>query len=129
MKKIASCAFAVVALAATGLAMAQQSTVQIRASETKTISLRQGDFNDYASMYALSNGRFIKFSAQHRRYFAKLDNGDRAEMFPVSRTEFVTAAGARVSFRDSGEEVTISNYETLPMAGITQKNVTLVASR
>lgn len=129
MKTTLSCALAAVALAATGLAMAQQSTVQIRASETKTISLFRGDFDDYANVYLLSNGRIIRFSEQQRHYYAKLDNGDRVELYPVSHSEFMTAAGARVAFRDSGDEVTISNYETLPMAGVTQKNVTLVASR
>lgn len=128
MKTKASCALALLALAASG-AMAQQSTVQIRASEVQGISLRQGDFNDFASLYQLSNGRYIRFSTQERRYYAMLDNGERTEMHAVSHTEFVTVGGTRVKFRDSGEEVTISNYENLPMAGVTQKNVTLVASR
>jgi hypothetical protein len=128
MKITARCALVLLALAATG-AMAQQSTVQIRASETKTVTLRHGEFNDYASVYQLSNGRYIKFSAQQRRYYAMLDKGERIEIRPISRTDFVTAAGTHIAFRDSGEEVTISNYEHLPMAGTTLSNVTMVASR
>lgn len=128
MKLKASCAVALLALVATG-ALAQQTTVQIRASEVKGISLRQGDFADFASTYQLSNGRYIKFTTHGRRYFASLDNGERTEMTPVSRTEFMTVAGTRVKFIDSGDEVTISNYEKLPTAGLTEINVTLVASR
>lgn len=129
MKTRANCVLAALAIAATGLVAAQDSTVQIRASDTKPIKLMQGDFNDFASLYQLSNGRYIKFSTQERRYYARLDNGQRTEIFPVARTVFMTASGAQFTFRDSGDSLTVNNYETLPMAGVTGHNVTLVASR
>jgi len=107
----------------------QEPTVQIKASES-SYRMYKGEFDDFANRYALSNGQYIKFTQSGKRYWARLRNEDRAELYPVSRNVFVTAAGARVEFRDQGELVEIANYERLPMAvALKETNVRVVAAR
>jgi len=127
--KIQSClAMGLLAVAAAGPLQAQDPTVQIRASESR-VTLQRGEFKDYSSNYLLSNGRYIKFVEYGKRYYAKLDGAEYTEMYPTDRAVFTTALGARMEFREQGDEVTISGYETLPLAGVSTRNTTLLARR
>lgn len=128
MKTRLSIAMAVLSVAAAGLSQAQDPTVKISASENR-VTLQRGEFQDYASTYLLSNGRHIKFVNYAKRYYARLDGANYTEIYPVDKAVFVTDAGARMAFRDQGEEVTITNYETLPMAGVAGRDITLLAHR
>lgn len=123
---------AVAALVLGGSAYAagpQDPTVQIKASES-SYHMYKGEFDDFANRYALDNGQYIKFTQSGKHYWARLKNEERAELYAVSRNVFVTAAGARIEFKDNGEVVEIMNFERLPMAVAMQgSNVRVVASR
>lgn len=123
---------AVAALMLGGSAVAggvDDSTVKIPAPQG-TYKLHKSGFDDYANRYALSNGNTIKFTQSGGHYWAQLKLEDRAELFPVASNVFVTAAGARVEFRDRGEEVVIENFERLPMTvAMKETHVRVVAAR
>ena len=61
--------------------------------------------------------------------YTQVDKGRRVRVIPVSNKEFISEEGARIVFRDYGEEVGISNFEKLPMAQILPANTMVVARR
>lgn len=104
------------------------ATVKIQAPQG--FKLYRGAFDEFANRYALSNDQTIKFTQSGGHYWARLKLEDRVELFPLSPTTFVTAAGTRIEFRDRGEEVVIENFERLPMSvAMTATNVRVVAAR
>lgn len=122
---------AVAALMLGGSAVAaDDTTVQIKAAAQSTYKLAPDEFRDYNSNYGLSNGQYIRFTQQGRHYWARLQGGDKVELYAVEPRVFMTAAGTRVEFRDAGDQVVIDNYERLPMAAAMDAvNVRVVAVR
>lgn len=108
-------------------AHAQEPVPQVKVSK---YVMTPGEFQAYASAYRLSNGQKVVFTHQDSNYFfVQVDSGKTMRMTPVSRSEFVTAAGARIIFRADGDEVGISNFERLPKAQATAANTLMVARR
>ena len=118
---------AALAFSALPAAHAQNNLQQIKVSGRTYVSPDQ--FHDYASAYRLSNGQVVQFIQSGNYYFAQVDHGKRVRIQAVSSTEFVTDSGARIIFRESGDEVGISNFEKLPMAQILPANTMVVARR
>lgn len=104
-----------------------------------------GEFNDYANTYSLSNGQVAHFTQRGNHYFVQLKNSYRAlqreeanggrpvttRLRPVGPGAFVTDSGAELTFRDSGDEVTINSFERLPDARVAarQTGVQMIARR
>lgn len=108
---------------------ANDPTVQIKASAA-TYKLAPDEFKAYESAYNLSNGDAIRFSQTGRRYWARLKDGDRVELYAVQQGVFMTAAGARIEFQDDGDGLAIDNYERLPMPlAMHATNVRVIAAR
>lgn len=87
------------------------------------------EFQDYLYSYALSNGEQMKFTQKVAHYYAEIRGQKRVEIFPVAPGEFVTHAGTRIVFGDQGFELSISNYERLPMTARLPAGTTMVATR
>jgi hypothetical protein len=77
----------------------------------------------------LSNGQKLAFTQSGNHYYAQVDQGKRVRIRAVSDNEFYTEQGARIVFREYGEEVGISNFEKLPMAQVLPANTMVVARR
>ena len=123
---------AVAALLVGGSALAagpDDPSVQIKAPQT-TYKLYMGQFDEFAHNYALDNGQQIRFTQTGKRYWARLRGEDRVELYAMAANVFQTASGARMTFREQGDEVWIENYERLPMSvAMTESNVRVVAKR
>lgn len=87
------------------------------------------EFNDYAYTYVLDNGQTIRFSQRARTFYAQLHGEVKTQMFGTAPGVFMTAAGARVEFRDDGEIVAIRNFERLPMTAQLPENTLMMAGR
>lgn len=120
---------AALALLCSASALAEEE-LTVRVPAPGSYQMNRGEFRDYAFTYALSNGRKIYFSQYRKHFFAQLDDESKVEMFPLAAGVLMTAAGSRVEFNNDGSEVTIRNYEKLPMADAPRgSNITVVASR
>ncbi|NVM75634.1 hypothetical protein FHW83_001421 [Duganella sp. SG902] len=120
------------ALSITALAHAappDNESVRIGAPAANDFKFKAQDFSDYLYSYALSNGDQLKFTQKVAHYYAEIKGQKKVEIFPVAPGEFVTQAGTRISFQDNGYELTIDNYERLPMAAQLPANTTVVAAR
>jgi hypothetical protein len=128
-----SIAAAITLLGASALAQAQDSSVQVRASDTPKTAhryyMQPYEFSDYRGLYQLTNGQRIAFRERMNRFYATLGDGEPVRIFPTSRNTFLTAEGAHIEFRDEGDTVAIANYERLPMAGNLPANTIIMAKR
>ena len=122
---------ATLAFSALPAAYAQDSTPQVKvaAPQQKAYTIASGQFADFAQAYRLSNGQKVSFTQSGNHYFAQVDQGKRVRIRAVSDTEFYTEQGARIVFRDAGDEVGISNFEKLPMAQVLPANTMVMARR
>jgi hypothetical protein len=125
-----------VALAATlsiaGLAHAagpDNESVKISAPSAADFKFKPMEFQEYLYSYALSNGEQLKFTQKVAHYYAQLRGQEKVEIFPVAPGEFITHAGTRIAFSDDGAELSISNYERLPMTAQLPAGTTVVALR
>lgn len=120
------------ALSITTLAHAappDNDSVKITAPGASDFKFKPQEFSDYLYSYALSNGDKLKFSQKVAHYYAEVRGEKRVEIFPVAPGEFVTQAGTRISFTDNGAELTIDNYERLPMSAQLPAGTSVVATR
>jgi hypothetical protein len=107
------------ALSITSLAYAagpDNESVKIGAPSATDFKFKSQEFSDYLYSYQLSNGERLRFTQKVAHYYAQIDGQKKVEIFPVSPGEFVTHAGTRINFADAGFELTIDNYERLPMS-------------
>jgi len=121
---------AALSLAAIGVQAAPESageTVQIKAPAGFRFEPQQ--FDDFNYAYDLDNGASVRFSRRVARYYAQLEGSPKVEIFPVAPNEFVTRAGARVTFADEGWTLSINNYERLPMVAKLPANTIVMAKR
>ena len=118
---------AALAFSAIPAAHAQDTMQQVKVSGRSYVSPQE--FQEYASAFRLSNGQKVQFTQSGNHYFAQVDQGKRVRIRPVSSNEFVTESGARIVFRNAGDEVGISNFEKLPMAQVLPANTMVVARR
>lgn len=107
------------ALSITSLAHAagpDNESVKISAPTAATFKLKPQEFSDYLYSYQLSNGERMKFTQKVAHYYAEIAGQKKVEIFAVAPGQFVTHAGTRISFAEEGSELTIDNYERLPMS-------------
>lgn len=95
------------------VAGASADSVQITA---KAYKLAPNEFDDYEYAYQLENGQILKFSQRVTTFYTQLRGEPKEQIFARAPGVFVTAAGARIEFRDAGETVAVTNLERLPMA-------------
>lgn len=126
MKAILSGLAAALVLTSMSAAHAQEHSVQIK--PLRTYHLAAEDFYDFKNTYLLENGDKLIFSARMNRFYAQLGDGERTQIYPVSRAAFVTAGGARIEFRDKGETVGVDNFEKLSLASGLPANTTMMAA-
>jgi hypothetical protein len=129
MKTILIGIAASLALSSLSIAHADDLSVQITSKSPQRYHMVEQDFHDFKSTYQLENGQQVTFSARMNHYYTQLDDGDRVRIYPVSRSAFVTDAGARFEFRDKGETVGIANFEKLSVAGKLPANTLVMARR
>lgn len=114
-------AAAAIALAASATAYAAPQT-PVAADESVQITgktqykLAPNEFDDYEYAYQLENGQVLKFSQRVTTFYTQLRGEPKTQIFARAPGVFMTAAGARIEFRDAGETVAVSNLERLPMA-------------
>lgn len=104
-------------------------SVKITAPVAADFKFKPMEFQDYLYSYALSNGEQLKFTQKVAHYYAEIRGQRKVEIFPVAPGEFVTHAGTRIVFSDDGAELSISNYERLPMMAQLPADTTVVALR
>ncbi|KQQ47434.1 hypothetical protein ASF61_01945 [Duganella sp. Leaf126] len=128
MKTILIAVAAALAFSAVPAAQAQDNMPQVNVS-AGSVYLAPDQFRDYANLYRLSNGQVVQFTQSGNHFFTQVDHGKRVRIIPVSTKEFITAQGTRIVFRESGDEVGISNFEKLPMAQALPANTIVMARR
>lgn len=102
-------ASAVAAPSATEINPAAVSSVPVIGSHA-TYKLRPADFDGVLGVYALSDGRNLRITAEHRKLYAQID-GAKSEIVPVERNRFATRDDSwRISFDQIpfAQEVTLS---------------------
>jgi len=106
---------AALAFATMPAAHADDASVQVKGGHNR-FHMMQEDFADYKNSYQLTNGQILKFSQRQAHFYAQLDKGERVEIFPVARDQFVSDAGTRFEFSDQAENVGVANFGLLPLA-------------
>lgn len=129
---VAAALSAALSIAATAAVAAPETpaasdSVQIKAPDG--FRFKPQEFQDYAYFYALSNGDKIKFSQKVAHYYAEIKGNPKVEIFPVAPGQFVTGAGTRLTFANQGDDLTIDNYERLPMTAKLPANTIVMAKR
>lgn len=110
-----------------GPAIAQQSTpavagdsVQVRISKnvtaTEPYKLAPQEFGAYAQPYLLETGLVLTFEQRRHRYFTKIRNEARVEIFPMAEGVFSSADGTLFVFHDGGDTIAVSHLERMPFA-------------
>ena len=127
LKVAAAAALSIATLA--HAAAPDNDSVKISAPSASDFRFKPQEFQDYLYAYRLSNGDKMKFTQKVAHYYAEVNGHKKVEIFPVAPGEFVTQAGTRISFQDEGAELTIDNYERLPMTASLPANTTVVATR
>jgi hypothetical protein len=120
------------ALSITSLAYAagpDNESVKIGAPAVTDFKFKPQEFQDYLYSYALSNGDKMKFTQKVAHYYAEIAGQKKVEIFPVAPGEFITQAGTRIAFADDGFELTIDNYERMPMTAQLPAGTTVMAAR
>ncbi|RFP12181.1 MULTISPECIES: gel scht [unclassified Duganella] len=115
---------AALAFAAMPAAHADDTSVQIKGGHSR-FHMMQEDFADYKNSYQLTNGQILKFSQRQAHFYAQLDKGDRVEIFPVAKDQFVSSAGTRFEFTDQAESVGVANFGLLPLAQATGDTIVM----
>jgi hypothetical protein len=126
MKATLSGIAAALVLTSMSAAHAQDPSVHIKSAHS--YHLMAEDFHDFKKTYLLENGDKVAFSARMNHFYTQLGDGERVQIYPVSRTVFVTDSGARIEFREQGETVGIANVEKLSLASNLPANTTMMAS-
>ncbi len=127
MKTILFGVVAALAFATIPAAHADDASVQIKGGHGR-FHMLQGDFADYKNSYQLTNGQMLTFSQRQTRYYAQLDDGNRVEIFPIAKDQFITGAGTRFEFSDAAENVGVANFGRLPLAQATGGDAMVMAS-
>lgn len=109
---------AALAFATIPAAHADDTSVQIKGGHAR-IHIMQEDFADYKNAYQLTNGQVLKFSQRQAHFYAQIDKGERVEIFPIARDQFVSDAGTRFDFSDEAQTVGVANFGRLPLARAT----------
>ncbi|MYM25613.1 gel scht [Duganella sp. FT135W] len=104
-------------------------SVKISAPSAADFKFKPQDFQEYLYTYALSNGEKLTFTQTAARYYAQIKGEQKVEIFPVASGQFVTHAGTRIAFANEGDDLSISNYERLPMTAQLPADTTVVALR
>jgi hypothetical protein len=123
MSKTIICALAVLAFAGPSIAAAQDSdsSIQVKISKdsiaTTPYVLAPQEFSTYAQPYALETGMVLTFEQRSHRYFARMRNEPKVEIFPQAEGVFTSANGTLFVFRNEGETIAVSHLERLPFAG------------
>lgn len=115
---------AALAFAAVPAAHADDTSVQIK-GDHKRIHMMQEDFADYKNSYQLTNGQILKFSQRQAHFYAQVDKGQRVEIYPIARDQFVSDAGTRFEFSDEAENVGVANFGRLPLAQATGDTIVM----
>jgi hypothetical protein len=129
MSKMIICALAVLACASPSIAAAQEApglaggdNIQVKigksAALTKPYVLAPQEFSAYAQPYLLETGMVLTFEQRSRRYFTRLHNEPKVEIFPLAEGVFASANGTLFVFRDEGDTIAVSHMERLPFAGL-----------
>ncbi|WP_317205902.1 hypothetical protein [Janthinobacterium sp.] len=110
----------VAALALLGMsgAFAADSDASVQVPGRQAYKLAPHEFDDYSNAYRLDNGATLRLRRQANHYYTSLSGQPEVEIFAQAQGVFVSAAGARLSFREDGDELTISDYERLSGAAI-----------
>jgi hypothetical protein len=128
MKALVASAAAIALLYSVSALAGDELTVRVPAPSS--YSMHRSEFRDYAAIYDLSNGQTIRFTEYRKHFFAQLGDEPKTEMYAIAPGALVTASGTRFEFSNDGSEVTIRNYEKLPLAGVPGgSNITVIAWR
>lgn len=87
------------------------------------------EFADYEYSYHLSNGDMMKFTRKVGKFYTEIKGAQKVQIFATGPGEFVTGAGAKITFAEAGEALTVNNYERLPLAHHLPANTMVVATR
>lgn len=128
MSKMIFCALAVLVFASPTIAAAQEAlaqasgdNIQIKIGKSSAATtpyvLAPQEFSTYAQPYQLESGMVLTFEQRSRRYFARMRNEPKVEIFPQAAGVFASADGTLFVFRDEGDTIAVSHMERLPFAG------------
>ncbi len=129
MSKMMGSALAVLAVAGPAIAAAQlapapaagASNIQVTIGKHSLAStpyvLAPQEFSNYAQPYRLESGLVLTFEQRSHRYFTRMRNEAKVEIFPQAEGVFTAADGTLFVFRNGGESIAVSHLERLPFAG------------
>lgn len=124
---------AAIALAAMSSAYAAPQVLgdkadSVQISAASQYKLAPSEFKDYEIPYRLEGGKVLKFTQDFNLYYTQIKGEPKARIYPRGPGVFMTAAGARIEFRDGGETVAVTNLERLPMAVAMQPSGQVVSA-
>jgi hypothetical protein len=128
MKTILLGVVAALALTSLPAVHAEDSSVNIQSPRASRYFLQEGDFRPYRNSYQLTNGQKIVFKQHYSLLYAQLADGAYVRIYATSPTNFMTDSGVHFTFRDEGENLTISDFQKLPLAANVPANGVMVAS-
>lgn len=124
MSRLLLSAVAVLAFAGPAIALAQQAgEIQVKivkheAGPVARYVLAPQEFRSYAQHYLMETGMVLAFEEHHHRYFTRLHNEPKVEIFPLAEGVFQSANGTLFVFRDEGDSLAVSHMERLPFARV-----------
>ena len=132
MSRLMLSALAVLAFVGPTIALAaQEAPAPAQTGDSQVKILKQEDFRahyvlapqefrSYAQPYLMETGMVLTFEEQHHRYFTRMRNEPKVEIFPLAAGVFQSASGTVFVFRDEGDSIAVSHMERLPFAGLSQ---------
>jgi len=131
MSRLMLSALAVLAFAGPTIALAAEQApdpapsgdIQVKILKHEAVTeryvLAPQEFRSYVQPYLMETGMVLSFEEQHHRYFTRLRNEPKVEIFPLAAGVFQSANGTLFVFRDEGDSIAVSHMERLPFAGFT----------
>jgi hypothetical protein len=113
----AAVAFATVSFAHAAPQAAGEQADSVQITAPANYKAAPGAFDDYAYAYQLDDGRIIRFTQRVTTFYAQLKGEPKVQIFARAPGVFMTAAGTRIQFRDTGETVAITNLNRMQAAG------------
>ena len=129
MKTVLLGVVAALALTALPVVHAQDSSVDVPAPRVTRFHMQGEEFRPYRNTYLLENGQRIAFKQRLSMLYTQLADGAYVRIYATSPTTFVSDSGVSFAFDDAGEELTISDFQKLPLAAVAPGKSIVMASR
>jgi hypothetical protein len=129
MKTLLLGVVAALALSSLPAAYADDTTISVSAARAQQYQMQPDEFTPFRNTYVLQNGQRISFDNRLTKLYASLDKGRPVRIYATSQTSFVTEAGVRFDFKDDGDQLSINDFQKMPLAHNAPANGLMMARR